>query len=97
MKLSILLKSIEKTLNKEDTEISYITDDSRKCKSGCVFVCRDSAKEYVGRAIEKGASAVVAESEVCPDCYVVSNASQAYSTLCRCFFSYPDKDRKSVV
>ena len=91
MKLSILLQSIEKTLKKDDVEITFITDDSRKCKPGSVFVCRDSAKEFVSDALKNGAAAVVCESELCEGCYVVENASQAYSTLCRCFFGYPDR------
>lgn len=91
MKLSILLKSIDKKLNVQDAEITEITDDSRKCTESSIFVCRNSAVEYVDEALKKNVAAVIAERDICPDCIIVENASQTYSTLCRCFFGYPDE------
>ena len=94
MKLSILLKSIDRMCKTQDAQITVITDDSRKCTENSIFVCRDSAVEYVSDAQNRKAAAIIAESEVCDGCIVVENAAQAYSTLCRCFFDYPDEKLK---
>ena len=46
-----------------DAEISMITDDSRKCVPGSLFIAvkgySSDGHEYIGKAIENGASAVI--------------------------------------
>ncbi len=67
MKLSQLLRNTAVQNSYEDVEISYITDDSRKCKEGCAFVCI-AGKNFDGhtaakKAEESGAAAIIAERD----------------------------------
>ena len=91
MKLSLLLQAIHKTWNGADVEISLVTDDSRKCVPGSLFVCHDAAKAYGEAAVKNGAVLVLAEEQICDPCLVIEQTRAAYSTLCRCFFGYPDR------
>ena len=90
MKLSILLQSICRTLQGPDEEITRITDDSRACGRGCLFVCHDAAESFLDEAKLNGAAAIVAAKPL-PDCYVVPDTRQAYTLLCRRFFGEADK------
>ena len=90
MKLSILLQAINRTLNGTDVEITRITDDSRACEGGCLFVCHDGAEGYLQQAMDAGAAAVVAAKPL-PGCYAVSDTRQAYAMLCRRFFGDADR------
>ncbi len=89
MKLSTLLYSIGITEIKKDIEISFITDNSKECKKDTLFVCHEGAEEYVFEAVENGAVAVLSASAGYD--YTCRETRKAFSTLCRCFFGYPDK------
>lgn len=91
MKLSILLQAISRTLQGTDEEITRITDDSRACGRGCLFVCHDAAESFLREAKENGASAVVAAKPLCEGCIVVPDTRQAYTRLCRRFFGEADR------
>lgn len=96
MRLSKLLYAIGEKFNGKDEEITLITDDSRKCAPGCVFVCHENAVPYVSKALENGALWVVANEKLCENASVVSETRKAYAVLCREFFSCPDKKLKMI-
>ena len=91
MKLSVLLHSICRTLQGTDEEITRITDDSRLCERGCLFVCHDAAEGFLETARANGAVAVVAAKPLDGAVYVVPDTRQAYARLCRCFFGEADR------
>ncbi|MGN1194751.1 MAG: hypothetical protein ACI4SB_04650, partial [Acutalibacteraceae bacterium] len=87
MKLSQLLFAANIDYKAQDADITFITDDSRKCKPGCIFVCRRNGTEYVGEALENGAILVIGEKKVCENCVVFEDAGKTYAVLCREFFA----------
>lgn len=95
MKLSALLREIGAPAPKKDVEISFITDDSRKCRPNTLFVCHDGAERFVPEAREKGALCVVSQKEI-ENCVRTENTRRAFSTLCRAFFGYPDRRLRLV-
>ena len=73
MKLSRLLDEISplEVHTCGDAEISDICFDSRACKKGSLFVAvrgyKTDGHKYIEKAVENGASAVIAEEKpVCP-------------------------------
>ena len=90
MKLSILLQALGRTLEGTDVEITRITDDSRSCDRGSLFVCHDAAEGYLQQALDRGAAAVIAANPL-PGCYAVPDTRQAYARLCQRFFGDADK------
>lgn len=101
MKLSQLLRNTAVKNSYEDVEISYITDDSRKCKEGCAFVCI-AGKNFDGhtaakKAEESGAAAIIAERDTgCENQVLVENTRSAYAKMCGEFFSEPSKKMKLI-
>lgn len=91
MKLSQLLFAANIGYKAQDAQITLITDDSRKCKPNCLFVCRKNGEEYVGEALKNGAVFVVGERKLCENCAVVEDAGKTYALLCREFFERPDE------
>lgn len=67
MILSALISSIitEETIGSEDIEILSLTADSRKCQDGCLFVAvrgvNVDGHDFIAKAVENGACAVVCE------------------------------------
>lgn len=96
MRLSQLLSGLNIALRGEDREISFITDDSRKCKYPCIFVCHEKGEEYVSEAVSKGAVAIVAKRNLNDDTYETEDTRKAYNILCREFFSYPERKLKMI-
>ncbi len=75
---------------REDLEISGVTCDSRRVRRGYLFVClpglhRDST-EFIGRAYENGAVAVMTEKALGGNEIVVDDTLFAMSRLCRTFY-----------
>lgn len=101
MKLSYLLRNTVVKNDWQDVEISYITDDSRKCKPGCVFVCIEG-KNFDGhtaakKAEETGAVAIVAQRDVgCENQVIVENTRSEYAKMCSLFFDEPSKQLKLI-
>ena len=95
MKLSALLSSIGITEIKEDVEISFITDNSKECKNGSLFVCHGGAEKYIAEARKNGAAAVLSVSGA-NESYACKETRKAFSTLCRFFFGFPDKKLRLV-
>jgi len=96
MKLSDLLFSVNIVYKGKDEEISFITDDSRRCKPGTLFVCHENAKPFVTEAIENGAVFVAANKMLCENCIEVENTRKFYARVCREYFSRPDERLKLV-
>lgn len=96
MKLSQLLLAIDSKLPIKDCNITYITDDSRNCVSGCIFVAHENGKKFIPQAIAQGAEFIVSNEKVCDNCVVVQNTRQSYTQLCRAYFGYADKKLKLI-
>lgn len=95
MRLKQLLKDYNVKNEFDDAEISGIAYDSRKVKPGDVFVCisgfETDGHKYAGKAVEKGAAAVIAEHTVdagVPTA-VVENTRHALSYAADVFYGHP--------
>ncbi len=83
------------------TEVTAITNDSRRVAPGSVFVCTvgrtSDGHRFAAQALEKGAALVVTErplglaAEVC-----VTNGRIAYAQLCSAFFDHPARKLRLV-
>ena len=91
MKLSLLLKAISGTKQARDVEITFITDDSRTCVPGTLFVCHSGAEPFLPRAKANGAVFTVAAQPLGEDCIAVADTRKAYALLCRAFFGEADR------
>ncbi len=94
MLLSKLLERFGVHQEFRDTEVTYITDNTKKITKGCVFVCIRGA-HFDGHtaalaAAEQGAAAVIAEHDTgAPNQILVPNTREAYGLLCQAFYNYP--------
>lgn len=80
-----------------DTEITSVTDDTRKVKEGSLFVCirggsfdgHDAASEM----LEKGAAAVVCERDLgLGDKQIITeNSRRLYGNICAAWFGHPER------
>ncbi len=91
MKLSLLLKAISGTKQAGDVEIAFITDDSRACVPGTLFVCHSGAEAFLPEAKQNGAVFTVAAQVAGKDCLVVPDTKAALAKLCRAFFGFADR------
>jgi len=102
MRLSQLLKEIEYTCVKgdTDTEINSLVYDSRKACEGSVFVCieglRGDGHSYISQAISLGARAVVVckEIEIPEDVAVIltEDTRLALALMSVAYFGHPAKE-----
>ena len=65
----------------KDKEIKNITDNSQKCREGSIFICHKSGERYVEEALRNGAVLVVAEKQVCENCFVTDDVAREYARL----------------
>lgn len=102
MKLVDLLNNVDYEVlsGSADTEVNNLVYDSRKVKSGDVFVCisgaRRDAHDFVGQVVESGASAVIVEKDINfdninSDTAVVKVKSTRYALACMAaaYFDHP--------
>lgn len=102
MKLADLLNNVDYEVlsGSADTEVNNLVYDSRKVKSGDVFVCisgaRRDAHDFVGQVVESGASAVIVEKDINfdninSDTAVVKVKSTRYALACMAaaYFDHP--------
>ena len=85
-----------------DTEISSVTDDTRKVTEGSLFVCvkggsfdgHTAAKEM----LEKGAAAVVCERDLgLGDRQIITeNSRKLYGQICSAWFGHPERKMKMI-
>ncbi|MGQ9727178.1 MAG: UDP-N-acetylmuramoyl-L-alanyl-D-glutamate--2,6-diaminopimelate ligase [Candidatus Fervidibacter sp.] len=104
MRLSDLISVLPKTeLLGEDVEVSDITHDSRKVRSGSVFVCLKGLKtdghNFALDALKRGAIAIVAERFVNTNgkpLILVPDTREALAWLCHRFYLEPTKSFKLI-
>ena len=80
-----------------DTEITSLTDDTRKVTDGSLFVCikggRFDGHDAAGEMLEKGAAAVVCERDLGlgDRQIVVGDTREMYGKLCAAWFGHPER------
>ncbi len=85
-------------LNSTDIEITGISYNSKTTEKGDIFVCmvgeHSDGHNYAQMAIEKGASAVIAQQELELDVPIllVEDTSLALGKLANVFYEFPSKD-----
>lgn len=87
MLISQLIASDDLKSEIKNKDVTLITDDSRKCRKGSIFVCHKSGEEFVNDALERGADLVIAEKKLCEDCFVTDDTRKTYAMLCAAYFS----------
>lgn len=80
----------------KDKEIKNITDNSQECVEGSIFICHKSGEKYVDDALKNGAVLVVAEKQVCENCYVTDDTAGEYARLSAEFFSNVHREMKLI-
>lgn len=96
MKLKDLLENNAVT-SIGDTEITSITDDTRKVKSGSLFFCIKGGNfdghSAAAEMLEKGAAAVVCEHDLgLGDKQIItSDTRQLYGEVCAAWFGHPER------
>ena len=101
MTLKTILRDFGVAESFEDTEITYITDNSAKVCKGCIFICiegrRFDGHTKAKEAIENGAAAVVVQKDLGLEKQIlVENTRSAYARLCAAFFGHPEKKLKLI-
>ena len=101
MNIQSILKDVTYTGTVKDFETDFVTDDSRKVRPGCVFVCSKGASfdghTFAAKALEIGAKLVVCERDMgLEDQIIVENSRQAYSLLCANLFGNPSRKMKMI-
>ncbi|HZK39090.1 MAG TPA: UDP-N-acetylmuramoyl-L-alanyl-D-glutamate--2,6-diaminopimelate ligase [Clostridia bacterium] len=101
MKLSQLLQQCEILSEYTDTQITAVTDDSRRVTRGCLFICIEGAQfdghTAAAGAIAAGAAAVVAQKDTgVKNQVLVEDSRQAYSLICAAFFGNPAEKLKII-
>ena len=89
-------------INIPDREISSVTDNTKKVRKDCIFVCvkggsfdgHDAAAEM----LEKGAVVIVAERDLgLGDKQIITdNSRKFYGELCAAWFDHPEKKLKII-
>lgn len=89
-------------INIPDREISSVTDNTKKVRKDCIFVCvkggsfdgHDAAAEM----LEKGAAVVVAERDLGLGSkqIITDNSRKFYGELCAAWFDHPEKKLKII-
>lgn len=101
MKLYELLENNAET-KIGDTEISCVTDDTRKVIDGCLFVCVKGGSFdghcAAAEMLEKGAAAVVCERDLgLGDRQIITdNSRRLYGKLCAAWFGHPERKLKMI-
>lgn len=96
MKLKDLLENNAVT-SIGDTEITSVTDDTRKVKSGSLFFCIKGGNfdghSAAAEMLEKGAAAVVCEHDLglCDKQIITSDTRRLYGEVCAAWFGHPEK------
>lgn len=101
MRLYKLIESLA-DINIPDREISSVTDNTKKVRKDCIFVCvkggsfdgHDAAAEM----LEKGAAVIVAEKDLGlgNKQIITDNSRKFYGELCAAWFDHPEKKLKII-
>ncbi len=92
MLLSELLKDVKVKSIYDDREISDVTDNTRKVKNGCAFVCVEGARvdghNFAEDVLSNGASALIVSKDLgLKEQILVENTREAYALMCKNLFS----------
>ncbi len=85
-----------------DTEISSVTDDTRKVTEGSLFVCVKGGSfdghTAAAEMLEKGAAAVVCEHDLgLGDRQIITdNSRKLYGQICSAWFGHPERKMKLI-
>lgn len=101
MKAHEIMNSIKTYDVFDDSDISYITDNSRKVKSGSIFVCikgnNFDGHDAAEQALANGAVFVVCQRDLgLKKQVVVKNTRVAFSVMCSNFFGNPASKLKII-
>ncbi len=101
MNIHKILQSIEYEGNVKDIDIDFVTDDSRKIKDGCIFVCSKGfnfdGHSYANKALEQGAKLLVCEYDTGQENQIiVKDSRKAYAQMCANLFDNPAKKLKMI-
>ena len=101
MNIHAVLKDVEYQGKVKDFDTDFVTDDSRKVRPGCVFVCSKGltfdGHTFAAKALEIGAKLVVCEKDMgLEDQIIVKNSRQVYSLLCANLFDNPSRKMKMI-
>ncbi len=100
MKLNEILKSLPITeiIGTDNPEITSVTNDSRECTQGTLFVAvrgfQTDGHKYIKKAVENGASAVVCEEStpgLCVPQIIVKNSRRSEAEVSSAFYGHPSK------
>lgn len=84
----------------ENTEIEYITFDSRNVKENTLFTCKGAKfkSEYLVRAMQKGAVAYMSEEkyDVSAPSIIVNDIRKAMSITAMYFYGYPSEAMNTI-
>ena len=96
MQLNTLLKNVTvlRTNVPPETDVTTVTDDSRKVCDGCLFVCiegnRFDGHTAAEQALRDGAAAVVTQKPLGLSREICTNDTRAaYALLCAAYFGEP--------
>lgn len=102
MKLKQLIENIKCDLYGDDIEISSLALSDVDCRAGSLFFCikgnNRNGTDFIDSAIKKGAVAVVAceKTEANVSCVVVKDVRKAMTSICKQFYSDPQKRLKTI-
>ncbi len=100
MKLYTLLEGLQTSL--PDSEISGVSDDTRKITEGMVFVCvkgsRFDGHDAAAEMLAKGAVAVIAERDLGLGArqILVQNSRKTYGDLCAAWYGHPERKMRLI-
>lgn len=89
-------------INIPDREISSVTDNTKKVRKDCIFVCVKGGSfdghDAVAEMLEKGAAVIVAERDLGlgNKQIITDNSRKFYGELCAAWFDHPEKKLKII-
>ncbi len=101
MKISDIMNTIKTYDVFDDSEVSFITADSRKVTPDSIFVCikgnRFDGHDAAEQAVADGASLIVCERDLgLKNQVIVENTREAFSIMCSNFFGNPSKKLRLI-
>ncbi len=101
MDIRSILNGIEYKGIIKDFDADFITDDSRKIREGCIFVCSKGGSfdghKYADEAIKKGVKLLVCEYDTKNENQIiVKDSRKAYALMCSNLFENPSKKLKII-
>lgn len=89
-------------INIPDREISSVTDNTKKVRKDCIFVCVKGGSfdghDATAEMLEKGAAVIVAERDLGlgNKQIITDNSRKFYGELCAAWFDHPEKKLKII-